>query len=183
MYIKWQATKQVLQKLSTLSMWFRWSHHNEGNSHCEECLRLDGCWFRGDNVPVIPHHPHCHCTLDPIDYSLVNANATAYSDYGKFDPYLFNTKKQYTHNKEKLFQKWGYSATDAHWLQKEVERQALEKYLLGNYVLGKLDNRRQRLSIRITIPNRNTLTDVSFLTGWMLKPSGKLKLNTPYGGK
>ena len=25
--------------------------------------------------------------------------------------------------------------------------------------------------------------DVSFITGWMVLPNGKLKLNTPYGGK
>ena len=183
MYFKRWVTKQILQKLSSLPLWVCWTHHNEGNTHCEDCLRLDGCWFEGDNTPISPHHPHCHCTLDPIDYSLVEANAAAYSDYSKFDPYLFNTKNGYTHNKEKLFQKWGYSVTDAPWLQKEIEKQALEQYLLGNYVLGKLDIRGQRLSIRITIPNRNASTDVSFLTGWMLKPGGKLKLNTPYGGK
>lgn len=25
--------------------------------------------------------------------------------------------------------------------------------------------------------------DVSFVTGWMVKPNGQIKLNTPYGGK
>ena len=183
MYFKQWVTKQILQKLSALPQWFRWTHHNEGNSHCEECLRLDGCWFEGDNTPIIPHHPHCHCTLDPIDHSLVEANATTLSDYSKFDPYLFNTKNGYTHNKEKLFQKWGYSVIDAPWLQSEIEKQALEKYLIGDYSLGKLNKEGQRISIRVTIPNRNGIADISFITGWMLYPSGKLRLTTPYGGK
>ena len=30
---------------------------------------------------------------------------------------------------------------------------------------------------------KNRQDDVSFITGWMVLPNGKLKLNTPYGGK
>ena len=89
----------------------------------------------------------------------------------------------YTHNKEKLFAKWGYTVEDAQWLQAEIEKQAREKYLSGEYKLGKLNEQGQRISIRITIPNRNGITNVSFLTGWMVEPGGKLRLNTPYGGK
>jgi len=59
----------------------------------------------------------------------------ANSDYGKFIPYLFNTNGAYTHNKEKLFKEWGYSAEDSSWLQGEIERQAREKYILGEYQL------------------------------------------------
>ena len=183
MYIKQWISKQILQKLSALPIWVRWTHHNEGSSHCEECLSLDGCWFLGNNVPIAPHHPHCHCTLDPVDCSLVESNVATYSDYGKFDPYLFNTRNGYTHNKEKLFAKWGYTVEDAQWLQAEIEKQAREKYLSGDYELGKLNGRGQRISIRIVIPNRNGVTNVSFLTGWMVKPDGKIRLVTPYGGK
>lgn len=69
------------------------------------------------------------------------------------------------------------------WLQKELERQALEKYLTGDYTLGKLDRYGQRISIRVTIPRKKGIGDVSFITGWMAEPNGKLRLTTPYGGK
>jgi len=49
--------------------------------------------------------------------------------------------------------------------------------------LGKLDIRGQRINIRVTIPRKDGSGDVSFITGWMVLPNGKLKLNTPYGGK
>ena len=140
---------------------------------------LDGCWFPLENTPTWPHHPHCHCTLDPIDYAVVLANAAAYSDYSKFDPHLFITHGRYTHTKEKLFAQWGYTVQ----LQAEMERQAREKYIAGDYTLGKLDIRGQRISIRISIPRKDGTGNVSFLTGWMVLPNGQLKLNTPYGGK
>ncbi len=64
-----------------------------------------------------------------------------------------------------------------------MERQAKEKYPNGNYNLGKLDAFGQRLNIRIEIPRKDGSGIVSFLSGWMVEPGGKLKLNTPYGGK
>ena len=110
-------------------------------------------------------------------------DAVAKSDYRKFDPYLFNTPGTYTHNKEKLFLAWGYTAEDAAWLQAEIERQALEKYVAGDYQLGKLNHNGQHISIRVTIIRRDTGTAVSFKTGWMVHPSGWIQLATPYGGK
>lgn len=111
------------------------------------------------------------------------ANASVYSDYSKFDPYLFNTHGEYTHRKEVLFAQWGYAATDARWLQAEMERQAKEKYLAGEYTLGKLNKDGQRLSIRIEIPRKNGTGMVSFVSGWMVCPNGRIRLTTPYGGK
>lgn len=140
-------------------------------------------FYKSWTAPLCPQHEKCHCTLEAIDYALVLANATTYSDYSKFDPYLFNTTGMYPHNKEKLFAQWGYTADDARWLQSEIERQALEKYLSGDYELGKLDWNGQRISIRVEIPRRDQAGIVSFATGWMVEANGKLRLNTPYGGK
>ena len=78
--------------------------------------------------------------------------------------------------KNKAFESWGYSVDDAKWLQAEMERQAREQYISGEYTLGKLD-------IRVTIPRKDGSGDVSFIAGWMVLPNDKLKLNTPYGGK
>lgn len=183
MYYKRCTGEILVRKTDDSPGWVRWTHHAEGKTHCEECLMLDGCWFREDNAPPCPHHPSCHCTLDPIDPAVVRVCATAKSDFGKFDPYLFNTNGLQTHNKEKLFKEWGYTVDDAKWLQTEIERQGREKYLSGQYELGKLNRFGQRINIRVTIPRKDCLDDVSFVTGWMIKPTGQIKLNTPYGGK
>ena len=183
MYYKQSKGKLLVHKLTEILQWFRWTHHSEGNTHCEECLKLDGCWFPEGKIPQWPHHPFCHCTLDPIDYAIVLMNVVAKSDYSKFDPYLFNTTGKYPHNKEKLFNSWGYTVDDAHWLKTELEQQALEKYSAGDYELGKLDKNGQRIDIRVTIPRKDGIGTVSFITGWMIQPNGQIRLNTPYGGK
>ena len=89
----------------------------------------------------------------------------------------------YWHGKEKLFAEWGYSAEDAHWLQSEMERQAREKYVSGSYQLGNLNLFGQRINIRIEISRKDGWGTVSFISGWMVRPNGKLELTTPFGGK
>lgn len=182
MYMK-QWTGMLYPRKSNEPRWVRWVHHSEGSSHCQECLVLDGCLFLESKAPPWPHHPNCHCTLEPVDYAMVLLSASADSDYSKFDPYLFNTQGKYPHTKEKLFASWGYDVKDARWLRAEMERQAEEKYATGNYMLGKLNKDGQRISIRIEIPRKNGTGVVSFLSGWMVYPNGKLRLTTPYGGK
>ena len=182
-YYKRHTGKLLPQKTAEQPSWVQWTHHSEGKTHCEECLRLDGCWFQEEKAPPCPHHPFCHCTLDLIPYAVVFGNVSVYSDYGKFDPYLFNTTGLQTHNKEKLFKEWGYTVDDARWLQAEIERQGRERYLSGQYELGKLNMFGQRINIRVTIPRKDGFGDISFVTGWMVKPNGQIKLNTPYGGK
>ncbi len=182
MYRKqWTVPVRIL-KSDTLG-WVRWVHQTQGKTHCEECLMLDGCLFLSGKTPPWPHHPNCHCILEPIDYIVVLTSATAHSDYSKFDPYLFDPENFYQHGKNRAFESWGYSISDSLWLKNEIERQALEKYLAGDYILGKLDKDGQRISIRVTIPRNNRIGDVSFITGWMVYPNGQIRLTTPYGGK
>ena len=144
---------------------------------------LDGCFFQYDNHPAHPHHPFCHCVLENISQNEVVSQATSYAAYQKFDPYLFNTKGKETHNKEKLFKSWGYDVNDSTYLKNEIEKQGYEKYITGNYKLGLLNEYGQRISIRIEIPRKDKMSTVSFITGWMVYPNGKIKLTTPYGGK
>ena len=82
-----------------------------------------------------------------------------------------------------MFESWGYTINDAHWLQSEMERQAREKYISGEYELGKLNAYGQRISIIIEIPNKARGGTISFVSGWMVHPNGEISLNTPYGGK
>ena len=179
MYNKNSIGVLIHQKSENTPRWVKWIHEVIGIIHCFECLQLHKCWFTADKLPYYPHHENCHCRVEAIDYLVVLMNATAYSDYSKFDPYLFNTTGIYLHNKEKLFKEWGYTVDDVKWLQEEIERQAREQYIAGEYTLGKLNWNGQRISIRITIPRKDGTGDVSFITGWMVEPNGKLKLTTP----
>lgn len=163
--------------------WVKWVHQVEGIIYCFECLQLDGCYFAYVNAPMCPQHDKCHCRLEEIDYSVVQRNARALSNYKKFCPYLFNTNGLYFHGKEKLFAEWGYTSSDAKWLQEEMERQARAKYMAGDYQLGRLDVFGQRINITIEIPRKNGIGTVTFTSGWMVEAGGKIKLNTPYGGK
>ena len=49
--------------------------------------------------------------------------------------------------------------------------------------LGKLNEKGQRINIRIDLDRKDRAGSVSFISGWMVQPNGTLKLNTPYGGK
>lgn len=128
-----------------------------------------------------PHILSLH--IDPILIPLLSATLQHLAAYSKFDPYLFNTRGEHPHGKDKLFHEWGYTVVDAFWLQKEIERQAREKYVSGNYELGRLNFAGQRISIRIEIPRRNGDGTVSFISGWMVEPTGEIRLTTPYGGE
>ena len=183
MYYKRCTGAILVQKSTDFPNWVKWIHHSEGKTHCPECLMLDGCWFAGDAHPPCPHHPFCHCTLEPIDHAFVLVNAAAHSEYSKFDPYLFDPENFYKHGKNKAFESWGYTIADSEWLKDEIERQATDKYALGDYSLSVLDRYGQRINIRVEIPRKNGTEKVSFITGWTVYPNGQLKLNTPYGGK
>ena len=102
----------------------------------------------------MPQHFFCHCTTKPLSYSQVVNEATAESAFSKFNPYLFNRGLVYPHNKQKLFESWGYTIDDAEWMQKTIEEQGIEKYVNGEYSLGKLDKNGQRISIRVEIPTK-----------------------------
>lgn len=34
--------------------WIIWMHRNLSANHCEECLRLDGCWFLEEDLMYLP---------------------------------------------------------------------------------------------------------------------------------
>lgn len=121
MYYKCSTGAILVQKETDIPDQVEWTHHSDGKTHCEECLMLDGCWFTGNNHPPCPHHPYCHCTLDPIDYAVVMMNIAANSEYSKFDPYLFDPENYYKHGKNKAFESWGYTIADAQWIKDEID--------------------------------------------------------------
>ena len=89
---------------------------------------------------------------------------------------------EYGHGKERLFKAWGYTVNDSEYLKKEIEKQGLQKYILGQYTLGKLNRDGQRISITIEIMRKDKNDVVTFVSGWMVYPNGHIQLTTPYGG-
>ena len=160
--------------------WVEWNHIAMGKTHCPTCLRLDKCWFSKADMPVLPQHKYCHCIATPKSCLTVLKYAIATSEYNKYDPYLFDPKNKYKHGKDKLFNLWGYTIDDSHWLKSEIERQGLEKYTTGQYKLNKLNSNGQRINIVVKIPRKDKNGDATFTTGWMVYPNGKIKLITPY---
>ncbi len=140
LYYKTMKGTILAGKSTGFPQWVQWIHHDEGETHCEICLKLDGCYFTEDRHPPCPHHPFCHCTLEPIDFAIVRMNAVA-------------------------------------------KRQGLEKYVSGDYQLGKLNKYGQHISIRVSISRRDNGNIMSFATGWVVHPKGTIQLATPYGGE
>lgn len=136
-----------------------------------------------EKTPKWPHHPFCHCLLKDISYNDVLTPSASDCPYSKFDPYLFDPENTYKHGKNKAFESWGYSIDDSQWMKEEMEKQGWEKYIAGEYTLGKLNENGQRINIRVEIPRKDKRETVSFITGWMVLKNGKIRLNTPYGGK
>lgn len=145
------------------------------SKHCAICLNLNGCCFVVGKCPSKPLHSNCHCYTVDIPSITVKAECPI----EKFTKYIFadgNSKKD-------LFELWGYSIMDSKYLQQEFIKQARLTYSVGNYTLGLLNDFGQRLNIRITIKKKNKNEYVSFNSGWMVYPNGKIILTTPYGGK
>ena len=86
-------------------------------------------------------------------------------------------------SKKQLFEFWGYSIIDSEYLQQEFIRQAQLSYSVGDYELGLLNEYGQRINITITLKRKNKNEYVTFQSGWMAYPNGKIVLTTPFGGK
>ena len=186
-----QQAKKYTRKLFDTS-WVKWVHEGtkpaESNAeksanvligaiskHCAMCLNLNGCCFVISKCPPKPLHPNCHCYT--IDIPSITAKAECPIE--KFTKYIFangNSKKE-------LFESWGYSIMYSGYLQQEFIKQAKLTYSVGEYELGKLDKYGQRINVVIKLKRKNTNEYVSFVSGWMVCPNGKIALTTPYGGK
>ncbi len=178
-----QVVKAVQRgdSIPTEPRWNKWIHRNLSKNHCPECLKLHDCWFAKENTPQWPHHEYCHCILEDIPYVNVMYNCTSDVAYNKFNPYLFDPDNFYKHGKSAMLESWGYTVADSNWLQNEIQKQGLEKYINGDYILNKLDRNGQRINIRVEISRKNKTDRVSFITGWMIEPDGHIRLVTPYG--
>ena len=88
-------------------------------------------------------------------------------------------RNEASQGKKKLFESWGYSIIDSKYLQQEFIKQAKLAYSVGNYELGKLDKHGQRINIEIKLKRKDKDEYVTFRSGWMVYPNGRLVLTTP----
>lgn len=152
----------------------------ETNKHCKICTVLSGCYFDSSVMPQYPQHPHCDCMLFTISKSTSQAVASCAIE--KFTGYIFGEK--YSGNgKIKLFKALGFTIEDSNYLKTEFEKQAKQKYLKGDYVLGKLDQYGQHITISITGLKSPIKNDIILKTGWMIRPLGYITCNTPLGDR
>ena len=173
-----------------LNQWIEWDHFLVPNKpewlreiirnilamakHCLSCTAIDGCYLVKRNMPKQPLHKNCDCKKKRLTYTKVKKDATAECDIRKFTHYIFN--KDGSKGKDKIFYDLGFSIDDSEYLKQEYCQQALQKYLNGDYELKELD----KFGLRISISIR--LNDVDLLSGWLLKPNGKIRNITPFGG-
>lgn len=137
---------------------------------------MNGCCFAEDKCPESPLHENCHCKAERIGRVIV----TAECPIDKFTGYVFNELQN--KGKKHIFEKRGFSIVDSTRLKKELERQAYNSYISGDYVLNKLDDFGQRINIEITLkcPNGET---IKFISGWLVYPNGKIINATPCRGE
>lgn len=159
--------------------WIEWKLSQSG-LHCLMCMVLDGCWFNKSLMPALPLHDKCHCISSAIptpNQDAVSANCPI----EKFTGYIFSDDWNIKTGKKDLFEYLGFTIKDSEMLKKEFEKQARKCYANGEYKLGLLNFYGQRISIEIVIERENS-EPARFMSGWMVKPNGKITLNTPLGG-
>lgn len=175
------------------SGWVKWRHFGvpdeegeareraradaEDNKHCKVCTVLSGDYFPSFNMPLYPQHPHCDCML--LSISKPTSQAVANCALEKFTGYVFGEKYK-DNGKIKLFKDLGFTVEDSEYLKSEFEKQAKQKYINGNYVLGRLNEYGQRITIDIKLKSP-TKDDIILRTGWMIRPLGYITCNTPLG--
>lgn len=188
-----QQANEYSKKLFNTN-WVKWVHEGskpaENNTekianvvigaiskHCAMCLNLNGCCFVYDKKPGLPLHPNCHCKTINVSQPDIQTECPIekFTKY-VFVPSLVNDKKQ-------LFELWGYDIMDSEYLQQEFITQARLAYLVGDYELGLLNEYGQRINVVITLKRKDKNEHVTFRSGWMVYPNGKIILTTPFGRK
>ena len=178
--------------------WFHWGVPDEEGKererkrknleklgHCKECSVLSGCYFVKSRLPKKKAeddgllHSYCDCKLNGIKEP--NGKITAICPIEKFTEYIFS-EKHVNNGKLQLFRDYfGFSKEDSEYLKMEFDVQAKQKYLNGDYEIGKLDEYGQRITIMITVDSA-TKKSINLVTGWMVYPLGKIICTTPLGG-
>lgn len=146
--------------------------------HCLICTGLSGCFFPDLNEPRYKPHDYCDCEVYPIIQPKYISEA--YCDLRKFTKYIF-TNTIDSKGKNAVFDEWGFKIGDSAYLKNELEEQAKQKYLSGEFEMGTLDKYGQRITINITLQTEKQGVKI-FKSGWLVHPLGRITCNTPFTG-
>lgn len=130
-------------------------------------------------MPKLPQHEKCHCIANKISAPTENT-VSAECPINKFTGFIFSEKHAWR-GKKALFELLGFTISDSEMLKKEFEKQAKKCYANSEYSLGVLDQHVQHIDIEIVI-ERLGFKPAKFVSGWMVRPLGKITNNTPLGG-
>ena len=123
---------------------------------------------------MLPQHEKCHCTTKNIVAPIAGISAIADCPMEKIKNYAFVDKA-----KKKFFNDNGYDIIDSGYIKNEYERQAQEKYVRGDYLLGNLDQYGQRITIVMELPSRTNNNKIFIPSGWLVNPKGHIRNTTP----
>ena len=116
-------------------------------------------------MPHLPQHDYCHCMALPKSALAVQRQAEAVCAYEKFSRSALDPTNSGNKGKAAMFESWGYTVADSKWMMTEYERQATEKYVTGEYLLGELNTYGQRINIYITLPRKDGTGSLTYKTG------------------
>ena len=142
--------------------------------HCMVCTSMDACFYPDNNKPDLPQHSYCDCYVKKIDYDKVRSLASVVFPIQKLTDYLFNEKNPNNKGKAALFNLWGFTIDDSKYLKDSLSKQALEKYLSGDFLIKGNHGFGTIVKIKVSLNGR------SWGTGWMIQPRGQIRNLTPY---
>lgn len=168
--------------------------------HCLKCVLANQCWFKYEDnkkpeefdyskyslfeIPLAKrglYHPNCHDKKIPIPSPKI-------SDIAIFDlerrmDFLFEDKRGWLSS-------WGYDESDKVEVFHIIESLSKEAYCKADYKNNPPSDKSKekygyRIRVRLPLPGkREKLGKVYMITSsYIVYPDGKLKNNTPIGGK
>lgn len=156
--------------------WVEWMA--QPNDFHDACDKFNGCYFIVKHMPEYPQHVNCQCRLVKTAKPTPNVTAKATCDIRKFRGYVFSEENN--KGKKRLFESWGYTIEDSEYLQRVYISQAIQKYCSGEYKYAGVNKQTAKISITITLKNRNGV-EQHINTIWKIIP-GEIELVTPYSG-
>lgn len=165
--------------------------------HCLDCIIINKCWFKNEvskkpeefnylNYPEIPfdkrglYHPNCHCKTKFI--ANPSPSQITIFDLERRMDYLFDKKAEW-------LSAMGYNIQDKQEVFHLIESLSKESYCNGDYTNNPPSEDKKkygfRIRIRLQFPGKRDKANRIFpiTSSYIVYPNGKLKNNTPIGGK
>ena len=166
------------------------------DNHCVPCVSFNRCWFKNEkgkkpdiNALIMAgiirqidtnddtlFHKWCHCKEVPLP-PLSTKDIDIIVPNGKFD-YMFEAKSGW-------IKAMGYDPSDRNKFIDELKKKTKEGYINGDYTIQGYTKYGVKIRVvaRIDGAHEDRKTDYKVIGSYMVFPNGKIKMNTPLGGK